>query len=40
MSEAGKAVTGNEATGFWLVTMLTVSAAVLAVALLRRIGWI
>jgi len=40
MSEAGKALTGNEATGFWLVTMLTVSAAVLAVALLRRIGWI
>jgi magnesium transporter len=40
MSEAGKAVTGNEATGFWLVTMLTVVAAVLAATLLRRIGWI
>ena len=40
MSEAGKALTGNEATGFWLVTMLTVVAAVLAAALLRRIGWI
>jgi magnesium transporter len=40
MSEAGNAITGNEATGFWLVTMLTVIAAVLAAALLRRIGWI
>ena len=40
MSEAGAAVTGTEATGFWLVTIFTVMLAVLAAALLRRIGWI
>lgn len=40
MSEAGAAITGTEATGFWLVTVLTVTAAVLAAGLLRRIGWI
>ena len=40
MSEAGAAITGTEATGFWLVTIFTVMLAVLAAALLRRIGWI
>jgi magnesium transporter len=40
MSEAGAAITGTEATGFWFVTTLTVMAAVLAAAFLRRIGWI
>ena len=40
MSEAGKAITGQEATGFWLVTAITISIAVAAVGLLRRIGWI
>ena len=40
MSEAGAAITGTEATGFWLVTFFTVMLAVLAAALLRRIGWI
>jgi magnesium transporter len=40
MSEAGAAITGTEATGFWLVTVFTVMLAVAAAALLRRIGWI
>jgi magnesium transporter len=40
MSEAGAAITGTEATGFWLVTFFTVMLAVAAAALLRRIGWI
>jgi len=40
MSEAGKAITGTEATGFWLVTVITVTIAVAAAALLRRVGWI
>jgi magnesium transporter len=40
MSEAGKAITGTEATGFWLVTLITVVLAVGAATFLRRIGWI
>jgi magnesium transporter len=40
MSEAGNAITGTEATGFWLVTVITVVLAVGAAAFLRRIGWI
>ena len=40
MSEAGNALTGTEATGFWLVTLITIALAVGAAALLRRIGWI
>ena len=40
MSEAGAAITGTEATGFWLVTVMVVIAAVGAAAFLRRIGWI
>jgi magnesium transporter len=40
MSEAGAALTGTEATGFWLVTFVTVMLAVLAVTVLRRIDWI
>jgi len=40
MSEAGTALGGQEAPGFWLVTALTVGLAVGAWAFLRRIGWI
>jgi magnesium transporter len=40
MSEAGAAIAGTGATGFWLVTAMTVIAAVGAAAYLRRIGWI
>ncbi|MFL5778535.1 MAG: CorA family divalent cation transporter, partial [Chloroflexota bacterium] len=40
MSEAGAALAGNEHTGFWLVTALAVALAVLAAAVLNRIGWI
>ncbi len=40
MSEAGSAVGGLEATGFWVVTALMVAAAGVATVFLRRIGWI
>jgi magnesium transporter len=40
MSEAGAAITGTEATGFWFVTVMTVFLAVGAATFLRRIGWI
>lgn len=40
MSEAGLALNGGEAVGFWIVTVLTVSLAALAALALRRIGWI
>jgi magnesium transporter len=40
MSEAGAAITGTEATGFWFVTAMTIVLAVGAAAFLRRIGWI
>jgi magnesium transporter len=40
MSEAGAALAGNEAGGFWLVTGATIVAAAGATLLLRRIGWI
>jgi magnesium transporter len=40
MSEAGAAFAGQEATGFWIVTAVTVAGAVLTVAILRRIGWL
>jgi magnesium transporter len=40
MSEAGTALGGKEAPGFWLITALTVALAVSAWAFLRRIGWI
>jgi magnesium transporter len=40
MSEAGLAFSGGEALGFWAVTIATIALAVLAAAILRRIGWI
>lgn len=40
MSEAGSALAGGEAGGFWLVTAATVAAAGGAAVVLRRIGWI
>jgi magnesium transporter len=40
MSEAGTALSGGEAAGFWLVTGATVAAAAVAAAVLRKIDWI
>jgi magnesium transporter len=40
MSEAGTALGGAEAGGFWLVTGITVGLATIAAVVLRRIDWI
>jgi magnesium transporter len=40
MSEAGAALGGAEAGGFWLVTAITVGLAATAAIVLRRIDWI
>lgn len=40
MSEAGTALAGQEAGGFWLVTVFTIGFAFLMAWVLRRIGWI
>ena len=40
MSEAGTALAGGEAGGFWVVSALTVAGALSAAYLLRRAGWI
>lgn len=40
MSEAGTALGGKEAPGFWLVTVGTIGAAFFMAWVLRRIGWI
>ena len=40
MSEAGTALGGTEAGGFWLVTAITVAIAASAAIVLRRIDWI
>jgi magnesium transporter len=40
MSEAGLAISGGEARGFWLVAMATVAVAVAVAVFLRRIDWI
>jgi magnesium transporter len=40
MSEAGNAFAGGESTGFWIVTAFTVTIAVVAAFVLRRIDWI
>lgn len=40
MSEAGLALRGGEASGFWLVTAVVVAAAAIAALILRRIDWI
>ena len=40
MSEAGAALTGTEASGFWFVTSMVVALGFLAAVVLRRIDWI
>jgi Mg2+ and Co2+ transporter CorA len=40
MSEAGTALAGGEAGGFWVVSALTVAAASGAAIVLRRSDWI
>jgi magnesium transporter len=40
MSEAGSALAGQEASGFWIVTALAIVFAALAAIVLKRIGWI
>jgi magnesium transporter len=40
MSEAGAAFTGDEAVGFWIVTVVTVGLAFLMAFVLRRIDWV
>ncbi len=40
MSEAGLALGGGEAGGFWLVTAIVVGIAAIAAIILRRIDWI
>jgi magnesium transporter len=40
MSEAGAALNGGEANGFWLVTSIVLAIAVVAAVVLRRIDWI
>ncbi len=40
MSEAGNALAGAEATGFWLVTAFVVGVAVTAALVLHRLDWI
>ncbi|HUP54873.1 MAG TPA: magnesium transporter CorA family protein [Methylomirabilota bacterium] len=40
MSEAGTALAGAEASGFWVVTGITVVAGAISAVVLRRIGWI
>jgi len=40
MSEAGAAFAGSEAGGFWIVTVVTISLALGAAYVLRRIDWI
>jgi magnesium transporter len=40
MSEAGAALAGVEASGFWIVTGTTISVAAVAAVFLRKIDWI
>jgi len=40
MSEAGNALSGGEANGFWLITAITIGLASLAAAVLHKIDWI
>jgi Mg2+ and Co2+ transporter CorA len=40
MSEAGAALGGAEAGGFWIVSAITISLAAGAALILRRIDWI
>jgi magnesium transporter len=40
MSEAGAALNGGEASGFWVITLIVVGVASVAAIVLRRIDWI
>jgi magnesium transporter len=40
MSEASRALSGQEGPGFWLITIATVAAAAVVLAILRRIDWV
>ena len=40
MSEAGAALGGGEASGFWVITLFVVGIAAIAAIILRRIDWI
>ena len=40
MSEAGAALGGAEAAGFWVITVVTIALAAVAAVVLRRIDWI
>ncbi len=40
MSEAGAALGGSEAGGFWMITALVVAIATLAAVILRKVDWI
>jgi hypothetical protein len=40
MSEAGTALRGGEATGFWFVTMIVLLGAAVTALVLRRFDWI
>ena len=40
MSEAGTALGGGEAVGFWAITAIVVAMAAVAAIVLRRIDWI
>ena len=40
MSEAGTALGGKEAPGFWLVTAISIGLAFFMAWVLRRLGWI
>ena len=40
MSEAGQALNGGEANGFWFVTSIVLAMAALAAVVLRKIDWI
>jgi hypothetical protein len=40
MSEAGTALGGREAPGFWLVTAISIGLAFFMAWVLRRLGWI
>ena len=40
MSEAGNALGGGEASGFWAITAVVVGTAAIAAVVLRRIDWI
>jgi hypothetical protein len=40
MSEAGAALRGGEASGFWIITLFVLGIAAIAAIILRKIDWI